>query len=116
MAQNYPCKGCISEAAARRVSWVPPPASRERRIFGSAVRAMRRERQLTQEDVAHKGDLGHKYPGQVERGELNPRLDSMIRLARGLGVQNAEFFHGIAEAFAAAEDGNAAPQRRPHRH
>jgi transcriptional regulator with XRE-family HTH domain len=82
---------------------VPPQAERERRIFASAVRELRRARRLTQEEVARAGDLGHKYPGQAERGELDPRLRSMLSLARGLGMRPAEFFRGIAEAFEAAD-------------
>jgi transcriptional regulator with XRE-family HTH domain len=61
---------------------------------------MRKERGLTQEEVARRGDLGHKYPGQLERGELNPRLPAMIAIARGLGLEPAEFFHAIGDAFA----------------
>ena len=65
---------------------------------------MRRERQLTQQQVADDGDLGRKYPSQVERGELNPGLDAMVALARGLGVPVATLFDGVAQALA-AEDG-----------
>ena len=52
---------------------MPPQAERERRIFSAAVRRMRDDRGLTQEEVADRGDLGHKYVGQLERGELGPR-------------------------------------------
>ncbi|MBS1871382.1 MAG: helix-turn-helix transcriptional regulator [Actinobacteria bacterium] len=82
---------------------MPPPAERERRIFASAVRQMRRARRLTQEDVARAGKLGHKYPGQAERGELDPKLESMVALAGGLDMQLGEFFREIADAFDAAE-------------
>ncbi|HEX4806540.1 MAG TPA: helix-turn-helix transcriptional regulator [Conexibacter sp.] len=82
---------------------MPPPAERERRVFASALRQMRRARGLTQEDVARAGDLGRKYPGQAERGELDPKLESMIALARGLGMRRGEFFRGVADAFDAAE-------------
>ncbi len=94
---------------------MPPHPETERRVFGSAVRGIRRERQLTQEAVARAGGIGRKYPGQVERGELDPGLTSMVRLARGLGMHEAEFFHRVADAFAAAGEGDGAPsaRRRP---
>ncbi|HEV7771943.1 MAG TPA: helix-turn-helix transcriptional regulator [Conexibacter sp.] len=84
---------------------MPPPAKRERDIVGAGVRRMREDRTLTQEKVADRGDLGHKYLGQLERGELTPKLDSLIAVARGLGMRPAEFFRGVADAFDAAETG-----------
>ena len=66
---------------------------------------MRKDRRLTQEKVAEVGDLGHKYLGQLERGELAPKLDTLIAVARGLGMHPAEFFRGVADAFDAAETG-----------
>ncbi|HEX5146233.1 MAG TPA: helix-turn-helix transcriptional regulator [Conexibacter sp.] len=76
---------------------MPPRAPRERHIFGAAVRELRRARGLTQEDVARAGKLGHKYPGQAERGEVDPRLQSMLALARGLGMEPADLFRAYAD-------------------
>jgi transcriptional regulator with XRE-family HTH domain len=91
------------EALLTRVSWVPPPAKRERHIVGAWVRRMRKDRRLTQEEVADRGDLGHKYLGQLERGELTPKLDTLVAVARGLDMRPAELFRGVADAFDAAE-------------
>ncbi len=74
---------------------------------------MRTDRGLTQEEVADKGDLGHKYLGQLERGELTPKLDTLLAVARGLGMHPAEFFRGVADAFDAAERPAARGSRRP---
>jgi transcriptional regulator with XRE-family HTH domain len=74
---------------------------------------MRLDRELTQEEVADEGDLGHKYLGQLERGELTPKLDTLLAVARGLGMRPGDFFRGIAEAFDAAERPAATASRRP---
>ena len=66
---------------------------------------MRVERRLTQEQVAERGDLGLKYLGQLERGELAPKFDTLIAVARGNGMCPAEFLRGLADAFDAAEAG-----------
>ena len=80
-------------------------------MFMSAVRELRLERRLTQEDVARRGDLGRKYLGQLERGELVPKLPAIVGIARGLGMTPAELFRALAERFESAEGISAI--RRP---
>jgi transcriptional regulator with XRE-family HTH domain len=42
---------------------------------------------LSQEKLAEKADLSYKYLGEVERGLVNISLDSLVRIARALGVR-----------------------------
>lgn len=64
------------------------PASRspEHVAFGAAVRQLRTERGWSQEELAHRSGLHRNYVGGVERGELNPSLASLHKLARAFGV------------------------------
>lgn len=48
---------------------------------------MRRERGLSQEELADLADLHRTYIGSVERGERNVSIDSMERIARALKVE-----------------------------
>lgn len=63
-----------------------------RRGFGRRLRALRQERHLTLEDLAARAGLHWTYVGGIERGERNPALDNINRLARALSVSLAEFF------------------------
>ena len=47
---------------------------------------MRRERGLTQEELADR--MNSEFPpiGRLERGDANPTFSSLLRLADGLGV------------------------------
>ena len=54
--------------------------------FGSSLGEMRREAGLTQEELAARSGLHRTYVGSVERGERNPTVLSLVRLAGGLGV------------------------------
>jgi DNA-binding XRE family transcriptional regulator len=55
--------------------------------FGRSMRAIRKERGLSQEDLAHVVGLDRSYIGGVERGERNVSLENICRIARALKVQ-----------------------------
>ena len=42
---------------------------------------------MTQERLAEKSDLSYKYLGEVERGDVNVSLDSLVRIAKALGAR-----------------------------
>ena len=60
--------------------------------FGLAVRSLRNERQLTQEQLAELSELHVTYISQVERGLKNLSLFNMHRIAEALHVSPAELF------------------------
>lgn len=66
---------------------------RQRKAFGNRVRALRKERGLSQEALAHVADLDRSYVGQVERGERNISLDNIYRFARALKISPARLLH-----------------------
>ena len=60
--------------------------------FGEAVRNIRTAAGLTQEELADNSGLDRSYIGGIERGERNPTLGVIEKIAEGLGVTLAELF------------------------
>ncbi|MCL2514796.1 MAG: helix-turn-helix transcriptional regulator [Microbacteriaceae bacterium] len=63
--------------------------------FGERLRRVRVERGLTQEDLAHRTDMHASNIGRMERGDSNPSLSTMERLARALEVELGVLLTGI---------------------
>lgn len=55
--------------------------------LGAAIRASRKSRGMSQEDLANASSLDRSYMGGLERGEHNPTLMTILRLASTLGVK-----------------------------
>lgn len=64
-----------------------PPETRYRAAFGEQVRRLRERTGVSQEDLAHAIGMSRRYMSGVERGEANPTLDQILRIAVGLGVE-----------------------------
>jgi transcriptional regulator with XRE-family HTH domain len=60
--------------------------------FGDRLRVLRKERQLSQEDLALKCGLDRTYLGGVERGERNISLLNIHKIASALGVSPKDLF------------------------
>lgn len=54
--------------------------------FGERVAALRRERRLSQEDMAARAGIGTQFLSKVERGITNPSLLTILGLARALDL------------------------------
>lgn len=65
--------------------------------FGQRVRELRAERDVSQEALALRTGIARSYMGGIERGEKNPALDHIVRLAVGLGVEPSELMPPVSE-------------------
>ena len=65
---------------------------KECRKFGAAVRARRRILGLSQEEFAEKVDCHRNFVGRIERGEQNPTVDTLVRLARAFRCKVSNLF------------------------
>lgn len=63
--------------------------------FGKRVQELRKQRELTQEDLADLVGVDRSYMGFVERGERNPTLDKLIKIAQALKITLSELFQSI---------------------
>lgn len=66
-----------------------------RRAFGQRLRHLRADQGISQEGLALQTGIARSYLGGIERGEKNPALDHIVRLAAGLGVQPRDLLPDI---------------------
>lgn len=59
-------------------------------IVGRNIRRIRKARGLTQEQLAEEAGMAMRYLSGVERGEENPTLRFLAKIAEALGVPPAE--------------------------
>ncbi len=60
--------------------------------FGARLRAIRTERELSQEQLGQMIKVNRNFVGEVERGKQNICLDNILQLARALKVSPRDFF------------------------
>jgi transcriptional regulator with XRE-family HTH domain len=68
------------------------PISPLHKRFGQRIKELREKRGLTQEDLAFAIGVDRSYMGFIERGERNPTLDKIGKIAKALKVNIRELF------------------------
>jgi transcriptional regulator with XRE-family HTH domain len=58
--------------------------------LGRRIKAIRLRRELPQETLGEQVWLNYKYLGAIERGECNPSLKQLLKIAQALGVEPHE--------------------------
>lgn len=74
--------------------------------LGARIRELRKAVGLTQEKLGEKADLNYKFIGELERGQVNVSLDSLVRIAEALGVKIEDLFSkekGVVQNIAVRE-------------
>lgn len=66
-----------------------------RRILGETVRDKRKRAKFSQEKLAEKAGLSTVFISRVERGKESPSVDSLVKIAKALGV----FAHDLVRGF-----------------
>lgn len=92
----------VKEAAAFYVRSVPDDAQLPRR-FGDAVRRLRLVQGLSQERLAATAGIDRAYMGGLERGQRNPSLTTIARVARGLQLPISELMRALEGTEAGGE-------------
>lgn len=64
--------------------------------FGEAIRAARRRRGISQEDLAFKCGLDRTYVSGIERGLRNPSLTNILKIAAALDLTAAELLADVS--------------------
>ncbi len=58
--------------------------------FGDRVRQLRKQKDISQEELAHRADLHRTYIGMIERAEKNITLLNIEKIANALEVEISE--------------------------
>jgi len=61
-------------------------------LFGRRLRRLRSQRRLTQQALGDQAGLSYKYVGAIERGEENPSLKVVAKLAAALQMEMRDLF------------------------
>jgi transcriptional regulator with XRE-family HTH domain len=64
-------------------------------LFGANVKRERGRAGLSQEQLADRAGFHATEISRLERGVRDPRLDTIVRISRGLGVAPSVLFDGI---------------------
>jgi len=60
--------------------------------FGIRVRQLRKEKGISQEELAHRADLHRTYIGMIERAEKNITLLNVEKIAKSLEINITDLF------------------------
>jgi transcriptional regulator with XRE-family HTH domain len=66
--------------------------------FGQRLRELRAERGVSQDDLARRTDVHPTAIGRLERGSREPRLTTILRLARGLDCEPGKLLDELHDA------------------
>ncbi len=61
--------------------------------FGERVRQLRKQKDISQEELAHRADLHRTYIGMIERAEKNITLLNIEKIANALEVKVSEILN-----------------------
>ncbi len=64
--------------------------------FGQRLRDLRAEHGLSQDALADRTDVHPTAIGRLERGAREPRLTTILRIARGLDIQPGELLDELS--------------------
>ena len=61
--------------------------------FGAKLAYVRKSRKLSQMKLAEIVDMNFNYIGQIERGEANVTIQTIVNLANALDIEITELFN-----------------------
>ena len=64
-----------------------------RRTVARNLKRLRREKGMSQEELADRADINRNYVGMIERSENAATVDMLEKLAEALDAKPVEFFH-----------------------
>lgn len=70
-----------------------------RKGLGKRIRALRKMKFLTQEELGERAGISYKFVGEIERGNVNSSIDSLDKIAHVLGVKIGDLFPSEKDIF-----------------
>jgi transcriptional regulator with XRE-family HTH domain len=69
--------------------------NRTLRALAIRIKELRKQKAISQEELAHRAGLSRTGMGFVETGKRWPRLDTLMKVAQGLNVTVDELLKGL---------------------
>ena len=66
------------------------------RLLGARVRKLREQKGLSQEALGDLCGINRSHMGEIERGELNLSLGTLVKMAQQLEISVSKLLKGIA--------------------
>ncbi|HDR4914383.1 TPA: helix-turn-helix transcriptional regulator [Bacillus cereus] len=63
--------------------------------LGERIRFLRKEQKLSQERLGELSNIHTNHIGAIERGEKNVTIESLAKIANGLGIALEELFRDL---------------------
>jgi len=63
--------------------------------FGAIIKELRKEKNISQEELGFRAKLHRTYIGMIERGEKNITLENIEKLSQGLDVSMKLIFEKL---------------------
>lgn len=63
--------------------------------FGNLVKKWRAAKKKTQEELAFESKISVTYISKIENGQTNVSLDTICKIAKGLGISVSELVKGM---------------------
>lgn len=68
----------------------------ERKIVGARIRAVRESADLSQQELSRRSGIAQESLSRIETGRRDPRLGTLQRLARGMGLSLDQFMERLS--------------------
>lgn len=69
-------------------------------VFGEVIRAERVRQAIAQDQFALMANVDRSYYGKLERGERQPSLALILRIAKGLGISASSLLDQVEKQIA----------------
>lgn len=67
------------------------------KAFGKVLRRLRRDRDLSQENLANAVGMERSYISKLEKGDFQPKLKTILALSDELGIRTGELLDRVEE-------------------
>ena len=65
--------------------------------LGDHLRSIRKERKLTLKDLSQRANLSVPYLSDIERGVVNPSVETVQKVAKAYNMTFTDLFNGVEE-------------------
>ena len=62
------------------------------KLLGMRIRTLRKQKVLSQEQLAERVGMSSKYLGEIERGQVNFSVDIAEKISKAFGIELTDLF------------------------